>query len=148
LRPYVLKNSFLSQSHIVEKTCISPRERKFGANVRSVGQESSSASSDNSTPPTSNKAGGWGRAGGSAGTTATPVVAAAPQNPLEQLAVFLGIHGKYANAPALMGVPETPIPLIYIALVVLVGIVFRNVLIPVLAVAGFYGYQYSKLTQV
>lgn len=125
----------------------SPRERKFGANVRTVGQEPSNTSGNGSG---GNVNSGWGRgnsvSGGGGGATAT-TGGLPPQNPLDKVAVMLGIHGKTANAPAVMGIPETPIPLIYILLVILLGVVFRNYLIPVFALVGFYGLQYSKLQQ-
>lgn len=123
----------------------SPQKRTFGANVRTVGQESSTTSG-NENKNVNN--GGWGagnRTSGGAGSGGGRAGGPPPQNPLDQLAVLLGIHGKTVNAPALMGVPETPIPLIYIGLIVLIGVVLKNYLIPLAALVGFYGYQYSKL---
>ena len=57
---------------------------------------------------------------------------------------MIGVDGKTVMAPAFMGVPETPVEMIYIIIIAVVSMVLKNWKIPVAAVVGFYIFNHQR----
>ena len=129
---------------------------RFGARIARVGEESTDNGNGQAHSNSGNNSsrGGWGGAGGSTGGGRNSSGGGGggsggggggrPPGPFEQLAVMLGVEGKTVTAPALMGVPETQVDLVYIIVIAVVSMLLKNWKIPIAAVVGFYIFNHQR----